>query len=112
MLLNARYSPKLTINDSEIGSLSPSDRSVNNWNLHKNKSELLFTRDLVFCHLVCLYVRFDDASTSHQVCENINDNTMDNHNSNTTYGDYVKASRVKTRHHPHMNKKHDRNKRK
>ncbi|KAG5308967.1 DNJ6B protein, partial [Pseudoatta argentina] len=57
-------------------------------------------------------ITFDDASTSHQVCENVNDNTMDSHNSNTTYGDYVKASRVKTRHHPHMNKKHDRNKRK
>ncbi|XP_018404470.1 PREDICTED: dnaJ homolog subfamily B member 6-like isoform X2 [Cyphomyrmex costatus] len=57
-------------------------------------------------------ITFDDASTSHQVCENVNDNTMDNHNSNTTYGDYVKVSRVKTRHHPHMNKKHDRNKRK
>ncbi|XP_018059037.1 PREDICTED: dnaJ homolog subfamily B member 6-like isoform X2 [Atta colombica] len=57
-------------------------------------------------------ITFDDASTSHQVCENVNDNTMDNHNLNTTYGDYVKASRVKTRHHPHMNKKHDRNKRK
>ncbi|XP_039308293.1 dnaJ homolog subfamily B member 6 isoform X2 [Solenopsis invicta] len=55
-------------------------------------------------------ITFDEASTS-QVCENVNDNTMGNHSSNATC-DYLKASRIKTRHHPHMSKKHDRNKRK
>ncbi|GAB1864740.1 DnaJ-like protein subfamily B member 6 [Camponotus japonicus] len=57
-------------------------------------------------------ITFDEASTSRQVCENINDNTMGSHSSNAIHSDYLKASRIKTRHHPHMSKKHDRNKRK
>ncbi|XP_071650918.1 dnaJ homolog subfamily B member 6 isoform X2 [Temnothorax longispinosus] len=57
-------------------------------------------------------ITFDEASTSRQVCENVNDNTMGSHSSSATHGDYLKASRVKTRHHPHMSKKHDRSKRK
>ncbi|KAL6436291.1 hypothetical protein ACFW04_004684 [Cataglyphis niger] len=57
-------------------------------------------------------ITFDEASTSRQVCENFNDNTMGNHSSNAIHSDYLKASRVKTRHHPHTSKKHDRSKRK
>ncbi|XP_011265016.1 dnaJ homolog subfamily B member 6-B isoform X1 [Camponotus floridanus] len=57
-------------------------------------------------------ITFDEASTSRQVCENINDNTMGSHSSNAIHSDYLKASRIKTRHHPHMSKKHDRSKRK
>ncbi|KAH0951983.1 hypothetical protein HN011_005166 [Eciton burchellii] len=53
----------------------------------------------------------DEASTSRlQVRENVSDNTMGSHVS--TCSDYLKASRIKTRHHPHMSKKHDRSKRK
>ncbi|CAL1687745.1 unnamed protein product [Lasius platythorax] len=57
-------------------------------------------------------ITFDEASTSRQVCENVNDNTMGSHSSNAIHSDYLKASRVKTRHHPHTSKKHDRSKRK
>ncbi|XP_032678470.1 dnaJ homolog subfamily B member 6-like isoform X2 [Odontomachus brunneus] len=57
-------------------------------------------------------ITFDEASTSRQVCENINDNTMGSHSSNATHSDYLKASRIKTHHHPHTCKKHDKSKRK
>lgn len=82
--------------------------------IYINKSELPLMHELQFSVIsfVCVCVRFDEASTSRQVCENVNDNTMGSHNSNATYGDYLKASRIKTRHHPHMSKKHDRSKRK
>ncbi|XP_014488462.1 PREDICTED: dnaJ homolog subfamily B member 6-like isoform X2 [Dinoponera quadriceps] len=56
-------------------------------------------------------ITFDEASTSRQVCENINDNTMGSHSSNAAH-DYLKASRIKTHHHPHTSKKHDKSKRK
>ncbi|XP_011632489.1 dnaJ homolog subfamily B member 6-B-like isoform X1 [Pogonomyrmex barbatus] len=57
-------------------------------------------------------ITFDEASTSRQVCENSHDNTMGSHNSNAIHSDYLKASRIKTHHHPHTSKKHDRSKKK
>ncbi|XP_020300749.1 dnaJ homolog subfamily B member 6-like isoform X1 [Pseudomyrmex gracilis] len=57
-------------------------------------------------------ITFDSASTSGQVCANVSDNTVDSHSANATSSDYLKASRVKMRHHPLTSKKHDRSKKK
>ncbi|XP_012214575.1 dnaJ homolog subfamily B member 6-B isoform X1 [Linepithema humile] len=55
-------------------------------------------------------ITFNEASTSRQVSENVNDNTVGHTNASSC--DHLKANRVKTRHHLLTSKKHDRSKRK
>ncbi|KAG7205159.1 hypothetical protein KM043_018254 [Ampulex compressa] len=57
-------------------------------------------------------VRFDESSTSHQVTETTSDNVPSNLSSKAPHGEHLKASRIKTHHHLHMNKKLDKSKRK
>lgn len=59
-------------------------------------------------------ITFDESptSSSRQFTENPNDMTMDSQSSKTVHGDHLKASRIKTHHHPLMSKKHDKSKRK
>ncbi|XP_078040645.1 uncharacterized protein LOC144471927 [Augochlora pura] len=51
-------------------------------------------------------ITFDGASTSRQLSDNASDIAMAGQNSRTVHGDHLKASRIKTHHHPPLTKKH------
>ncbi|XP_033337321.2 uncharacterized protein LOC117226767 isoform X1 [Megalopta genalis] len=51
-------------------------------------------------------ITFDGASTSRQLSDNASDTAMAGQNSRTVHGDHLKASRIKTHHHPPLTKKH------
>ncbi|XP_076236744.1 dnaJ homolog subfamily B member 6-B isoform X1 [Calliopsis andreniformis] len=58
-------------------------------------------------------ITFDEASTSRQLTDSASDVSMAGQTSRTVHGDHLKASRIKTHHHPLLIKKHtDKSKRK